>query len=203
MFVAVSVVVAALAGGVAGTSRAAAQADGAGPADQVRAIVVDAADDDVYVEQAPVVAPDRLAELAARIATTDQRWAFVVLDRDLDNAKVLARDVLTELRSVTGEHTTVVVLTPTSIGAETVTEAYEERIDGALTEALPLLQRSPVSGMAAVFESLSGARLPGEAAAAGTADDGDDGGSSALPIAIGGLAIVVGAAVVVTVLRRR
>jgi hypothetical protein len=168
--------------------------------ERVRTIVADAVDDDVYVEQAPIVAPERVAALARRIAATDQRWAFVVLDADPGNAKVLARDVVTDLRSVTGEHTTVLVLTPPSIGAESVVEDYQARLDDELTNALPVLDRNPVAGLAAVFEALSGEALPDAATAAGEGAPGRGRGSTALAA----IAVAIAAGFVAAgVLRRR
>jgi hypothetical protein len=165
-----------------------------------QSIAADALGDDVYVEQAPVVRPAALDDLARRIAATDQRWALVVVDRDPGNAKQLADDVLTELRSIGGAQTTVVVLSPTSIGAQSRTPDYEARIDLALRDALPTLDRSPVTGIAEVFRALSGADLP---EAAPQDDAGADDGSGVVPIVIGGGAILLAAVAATVAVRRR
>jgi hypothetical protein len=173
---------------------------GAQPRTLAETIAADALEDDVYVEAAPVVPPSALGDLAGRIATTDQRWALVVVDHDPGNAKQLASDVLGELRSVGGDQSTVVVLSPTSIGAESRIAEYRPRLDQALRDALPALDRSPVLGIADVFRSLSGAELP---AAAPAANPGDDGGRDLAPIVVGGGALLLAAGTAALAIRRR
>lgn len=186
---------------------------GLAPARPVRAdeladrIVADALDDDLALPEGPGLEPSPAAwaDLARRIAATNQRWAFVVTGSEPPNAKALASEVLAGLRSVGGSQSTVVVLTPSTIGAESRT--YSGGLDDALRAALPHLEADPVAGLAEVFEALSGTKLAKAAVASSVAQPGHAasgrGVPSAAAIAVIGAAVVAAAlAVYVSVGRR-
>ena len=115
--------------------------------------------------------------------------------------RFFAEDVLDDLRAARSDISTIVVLTPSDIAADSRTYTGDT-LDQAVTEAIPEFQRDVTAGYERLFQLLAGAPLTERLApldpSAGSAPQ-----RSTVPLFVAGGALLVVAAAVLAVIGSR
>jgi len=143
-----------------------------------------------------------LERLSRRLRAGSSPWGLVVLaEPPAGGTRFFAEDLLDDLRTARSDISTVVVLTPSDIAADSRTYSGEA-LDQAVTEAIPDFQRDVTAGYERLFHLLAGAPLTDELApldpSAGSAP-----GRSTVPLFVAGGALLVVAAAVLAVIGSR
>jgi hypothetical protein len=149
-----------------------------------------------FTEPGAGVPSATLERVADRLHAAGASWGLVALaEAPAGGTKFFAADLLDALRGDEADVSTVVVLTPTDIAAESRTYGVDQ-VEPALTDAVPSFDRDVVAGYEHLFLSLAGAPLTAQVGnAAGR------GGAGKLPAVVAGASLLV-AAVLLLALRR-
>lgn len=143
-----------------------------------------------------------LERLSRRLRADGSAWGLVALSEKPDGGtRFFAKDVLDELRSTQSDISTVVVLTPSEIAADSRTYAGAD-LDQALTQAIPDFQRDVTAGYERLFQLLAGAPLTDDLAPVAPSS-GAAPQRSTVPLFVAGGVLLVVAAVVVAMIGSR
>ena len=143
-----------------------------------------------------------LERLARRLRADGNAWGLVALrEPPAGGTRFFAEDVLDDLRAARSDISTIVVLTPSDIAADSRTYTGDA-LDQAVTEAIPEFQRDVTAGYERLFQLLAGAPLTDRLApldpSAGSAPQ-----RSTVPLFVAGGALLVVAAAVLAVIGSR
>jgi hypothetical protein len=140
-----------------------------------------------------------LERLSRRLRADGSSWGLVALrGQPAQGTRSFAEDVLDDLQAAQSDISTVVVLTPSEVAAESRTYAGDT-LDQAVTEAIPDFQRDVTAGYERLFQLLAGAPLTHDLAPLDPAAAQAPPRSKA-PLFVAGGVLAVAAAVVLVVI---